>query len=139
MPCTLALPEILCLLTTSRPFVIGNAADPAGAFDPVHCGSTGPDAWHLRYAELHRRILAGEAPQRYAVAHVGVPIVEAVRQAWDICKLSSRSCLCMATGTCMCAFRPWCFDVMNGWEVCRVLKDLLTPLWAQSQFFGLHY
>lgn len=30
----------------------------------------GPDGWHMKYAELHRRILAGEAPQRYAVAQV---------------------------------------------------------------------
>jgi hypothetical protein len=41
-----------------------------GAFDPVRCGSTGPDAWHLKYAELHRRILSGRAPQRYIVAQV---------------------------------------------------------------------
>ena len=43
----------------------------AGAFDAVRCGSTGPDGWHLKYAELHRRILSGRAPQRYMVAQVG--------------------------------------------------------------------
>ena len=41
-----------------------------GAFDAARCGSTGPDAWHLKYAELHRRILSGRAPQRYIVAQV---------------------------------------------------------------------
>ena len=41
-----------------------------GAFDAVRCGSTGPDGWHLKYAELHRRILSGRAPQRYMVAQV---------------------------------------------------------------------
>jgi hypothetical protein len=64
--------DILYLLGTCAPFPLKDkgVAAPAGAFDPVHCGSIGPNAWHMRYAELHRRILAGEAPQRYVVAHV---------------------------------------------------------------------
>lgn len=40
----------------------------AGAYDAEWCGS-----WHIDYADLHRRILAGYAPGRFAVAEVCTP------------------------------------------------------------------
>jgi len=51
-----------------------NVVAMTGAFDPERCGSIGPNGWHLKYAELHRRILAGEAPQRYAIAQARLQI-----------------------------------------------------------------